>query len=787
MEMKTYRLAVSVTPSLASRARAKADVCKAFAAAATAASPAKISSVTVERNPNASPVSLLTSSGKRVVFGTSAVCRHLYGAPSGLALDVDEWVEWDARTGSPAAQIEKRAASTTTPFLAGTLLTLADVVVGTSLHLQGGSDRSRQLMLAADALKSGIDQGLASWEKAAAALPKIRAAPKIDLSNGNIKAAMQSIFDSALAAAFPAAFAKGIGADVKRASRKGDAEYQANCAMRVFAAVKGLPDAPKNPREVALRIVDAVKAIKLDAPFIARMDVAGPGFINISVDEKLINDRMARIVVSKASPKPKAKRKRVAVDFSSPNIAKEMHVGHLRSTIIGDTICRLLTFIGHDVKRINHVGDWGTQFGMLLTHMKDNHPDFLVNPPPISDLNAFYKESKKRFDDDADFKKRSQDEVVRLQGGDESSLTGWRSFCKVSERMFTQVYARLGVSFPDGTCGESFYNSRIPAVIDELLEKKVAVESEGALVCFVDGYKIPLMVRKSNGGYGYGSTDVTAFKYRLQELKSEWNIYVIDNGQSLHLDLLFKVAEKAGWANEFCKSSEFRVDHVKFGVVQGKDKKRFKTRSGETVRLVDLLDEAKARMVTELEKRLKEGRTPLTADQIDDVAGKVGYAAVKYADLKNNREKDYVFDYDKMLDPNGDTAVYLLYSYARSCSVLRKVEEATGTTIDALLESGEWKQKLERAQQEEWELCNLLLTFPDVVEQTADTLLPHVLCEFVYKLSVAFSAFYNSCRLIDQGKLDPVRGKTRVAIVRAYLVVMDDAMRLLGMEPVPSM
>ena len=572
----------------------------------------------------------------------------------------------------------------------------------------------------------------------------------MDVNDGNLKRALRSVFDAALATAFPAAYAKHINSDVQRANKMGAGEYQANCAMRVFAAVKGTEGAPKNPREVAAKIVAAASDIAKQTPgFIEAMDVAGPGFINIKVGESNVSKRIESILTSNAAPKPSIPTaRRVAVDFSSPNIAKEMHVGHLRSTIIGDTICRVLECLGHDVKRINHVGDWGTQFGMLLTHLKDSHPDFLVNPPSISDLNAFYKASKKRFDDDEDFKQRARDEVTLLQGGDETALTGWKSFCKVSEKMFMQVYGRLGVKFPDGTCGESFYNSRIPAIIEELSAKDIAEESEGALVVWAkdEGIDIPFMVRKSNGSYGYASTDITALKYRVGELKCDWLVYVVDSGQQVHLRQLFSAARKTGWAKQYLGSEDrLRVDHVNFGVVQGKDKKRFKTRSGETVRLVDLLDEAKMRMVTELKARIADGRTPLAAEDVDEVAAKIGYAAVKYADLKNHRTKDYVFDYDTMLSPDGDTAVYLFYAYARVCSMLAKVEATTGKSIDEIIAGS---ASISRNDKFEWNMASIILQYPEILEKTADDLTPHVLCEYVYRTAGKFSEFWNNCRIL---------------------------------------
>jgi arginyl-tRNA synthetase len=467
------------------------------------------------------------------------------------------------------------------------------------------------------------------------------------------------------------------------------------------------------------------------------MITPGPGFINIVIKKEAIVNWITDIRKNGVKPPPQGgvrepKPLNIAVDFSSPNIAKEMHVGHLRSTIIGETLCRMFEFCGHSVKRINHVGDWGTQFGMLICNLEDSYPDFVDNQPNITDLTKFYKEAKLRFDKEEGFKLRAQKRVVELQAGEKKATEIWKLLCDISRLAFDQVYQRLGVKLEE--FGESYYNSQIPGVISELEEKGLTKLEAGATCVWVEGRRVPLIVRKGDGGYGYDSTDIAAIKYRLQTLKSDWIVYITDDGQSSHFDLVFEGAKLAGWYTE-----KTRVEHIGFGVVQGEDGKRFRTRSGETVRLVDLLDEAKDRAIETLTGRVKEGRSDLKPDDIQKTGEALGYGCVKYFDLRQNPGTNYKFSYDKMLDPQGDTAVQLIYAFARGHSVLRKAEKDHGAVVSDLTYSGTWAHESEMA------LAFELIDFQDVIIQVLKDLSPNGLCNYLRVIVGFFTAFYTNC------------------------------------------
>jgi len=530
------------------------------------------------------------------------------------------------------------------------------------------------------------------------------------------------------------------------------------------------------------------------------------------------------------------------VDFSSPNIAKDMHVGHLRSTIIGESICRILSWIGHKVVKRNHVGDWGTQFGMLITHLVDSYPDFLKERPAIADLQKFYKESKKRFDDEPEFKKRAYQAVVNLQKGERDvaqgkkpcvELQGWKILCDVSRAQFDQIYSRLNIEGLEEV-GESFYNLKLPKTVDDLIacgvareeatDKGTCVIAENLLItephlhaCAkqisirnidekettktmqaklkdydgVDKVKAmkdkdasgtplgtcsatvefknraaaeagkaraesagmtvewnnpppPLMVRKSDGGYGYDSTDMAAVRHRVDSEKAEWIIYVTDVGQSLHFQLIFDAARKAKWLDE----AKVRVDHIGFGLVLAPDGGKFKSRSGDTVRLVDLLDEAKDRAVKVI--REMDEKQLLNEEEIVAAGPIMGYGAVKYADLSNVLDKDYTFDFDKMLNFKGNTAVYLLYAYARVQSIFRKCN-MTGADREAFAKRGV-SPAIE--QPEEWDIALHLARFGETVDEVTKDLHPHRITDFAYKLAECLQKFCGAknCKVLDSEK-----------------------------------
>jgi arginyl-tRNA synthetase len=549
--------------------------------------------------------------------------------------------------------------------------------------------------------------------------------------------------------------------------------------MPVFSALRkagALPDGIRTPRDVGQAIAKALPP----NPLVVKTEMAGPGFINVWLSDKVLEDRVNAILNEGLLP-PTRKPRSVVIDYSSPNIAKDMHVGHLRSTIIGDALSRILEYVGHKVHRVNHVGDWGTQFGMLIAHLKDTFPEYATTSPDITNLTTLYKEAKVRFDDktDPEFKTRAYAEVVKLQAGDEVNTRLWKRMVEASAAMFNDVYRRLGVHEGLTLCGESFYNGMIPGVIAKLHAKGLLTEEEGALLLFTEMDKVPLMVRKSDGGFCYGSTDSAAIWYRTQELKADWLIYVIDAGQSLHLKLVFEAARLAGWA----RPGVHRIDHVSFGIVCGEDKKRFRTRSGDTVRLVDLLDEAKAMMKRQLLERKAEAEALAGEDggkaladtitdeaEIEATAEAMGYGAVKYFDLRQNRLSDYIFNYDRMLSSDGDTAVYLQYQYARMHSILRKAA-ARGHDVEGALA----KKQVKISHPTEHKLLMQLSTWADAVAEAEVTLNPHVLCKWMYETTGVYSEFQRDCRVLGSAEFD-----SRVCIVQATIEAVGSAMRVIG-------
>jgi len=440
-------------------------------------------------------------------------------------------------------------------------------------------------------------------------------------------------------------------------------DYQANVAMSLAKPLKS------NPRAIATQIVENLDVSDLCEP----PEIAGPGFINLRLKTAYLQEQLRRMQAdTRLGVAPAAPRQKVIVDFSSPNIAKDMHVGHLRSTIIGDSIARVQEFMGHDVLRLNHVGDWGTQFGLLITHLKQVCPEALDagSTVDIGDLVTFYKQAKQRFDSDDDFKTRSREAVVELQSGEEMATRAWKALCEQSRREFQKIYNRLDIQIQER--GESFYNPLLADVVQDLEAQGLLVEDQGAKVVFAEGFTnkdgdpLPLIIQKSDGGYNYATTDLAAIRYRTQQDRAERVLYVVDAGQGSHFAQVFQVAEKAGWI-----PAGVELTHVPFGVVQGEDGKKFKTRSGDTVRLKDLLDEAVSRARADLEARIQaEGRKE-SETFIQEVAETVGIGAVKYADLSQNRTSNYIFSFDKMLALQGNTAPYMLYAYVRVQGISR--------------------------------------------------------------------------------------------------------------------
>ena len=510
-------------------------------------------------------------------------------------------------------------------------------------------------------------------------------------------------------------------------------DYQSNLAMSLAKPLK------QAPRAIAETIVSHLDVSQICHP----PEIAGPGFINFTLKPEYLEAQLNQLQADPRLGVERAKMpQQVVVDFSSPNIAKEMHVGHLRSTIIGDSIARILEFRGHDVLRLNHIGDWGTQFGMLITYLREVAPHALTTPDVVDlgNLVAFYKKAKQRFDTDETFREISRQEVVKLQAGDEDSRKAWQLLCHQSRREFEKIYRLLDVRVTER--GESFYNSLLPQVVENLDECGLLEENQGAKCVFLEDFKNkagdpqPLIVQKSDGGYNYATTDLAALRYRIQQDEAQRIIYVTDAGQATHFAQVFQVARRAGWI-----PGGVEVVHVPFGLVQGEDGKKLKTRSGETVRLKDLLDEAIARARQDLKQRLREENRKESEEFIANEARVIGISAVKYADLSQNRTSNYIFSYDKMLSLQGNTAPYLLYAYVRVQGISRKGEVDLGE-----LGAGEG---IYLKDETELTLAKHLLGLTEILETVEAELLPNRLCQYLFELSQKFNQFYDKCPVLQ--------------------------------------
>lgn len=577
------------------------------------------------------------------------------------------------------------------------------------------------------------------------------------------------LLNDALAKTFPAV--RGLGFESVMVTRctgpqAATADLQCNSAMNLFTVLKKAGNTTfKKPQEVAQALITNLPQNTV----IEKVVVSGVGFINISLVPTLVEDMVLKIARNGPVAPPLDGPIKVAVDFSSPNIAKEMHVGHLRSTIIGDTICRILEFCGCDVLRINHVGDWGTQFGMLIQYLKETYPNWRQAPPDLRELTTFYKAAKARFDKDGGFREKARLNVPLLQSGDAECREIWHLLCAISRFEFKKIYSRLQVRLEE--VGESFYNPGIPGVLQHLQEQKLAHPENGALLMTRDNWQCPLILRKSDGGFGYDSTDIAAIHYRLKTLKAQWLIYITDVGQRSHFGMIFDAARDAGWVGEA------QLDHVGFGLVCGKDGKRFKTRSGETVRLVDLLDECVMRMEATLQERKNTGKTDLSEEDIKIASAHIGYGAIKYMDLRNNPTTNYTFSYERMLDTRGDTAVYLLFAYARLVAIIRKCSER-GANIDTIKQQGH----LALAAPCERVLALEILQFPDVVVSVLHSLQPNRLCEYLYNLCDKFTGFITELQVLGSPEQ-----ASRLLLCEATRRTMAQMFELLGIHVLERM
>ena len=545
------------------------------------------------------------------------------------------------------------------------------------------------------------------------------------------------------------------------------AEYNTPIAIKLFNNNKSKGSFGfKSAADIANSLKSKIPADSL----IDNIEVNEKGFMAISIKNAFIEAEINNILRYGINFKEDNKLT-IVVDFSSPNIAKEMHVGHLRSTIIGESLCRTLEFMGHNVKRVNHLGDWGTQFGMLIAHMEEAYPDYKVNLPVLSDLQTFYKAAKIKFEGNEEFKKKAQLTVVKLQSGDPDCLKAWQVICELSRIEFNKIYSRLQITVEE--FGESFYNKMIPPIIKELEERGIVVVDQGAKCIFIPGKKLPLMVVKSDGGFNYDSTDLAAAKYRLLELKADRVIYITDSGQEPHFNLIIEGAKLIGWH----QPPKTRMEHMGFGVVLREDGQKFKSSEGDAIRLVELLDEAKKRALDQLKSRagdnVEGAQTNLMEEELESAAEKIGMAAIKYFDLKQNRISTYKFNFNQMLDPKGNTAVYLLYSYARINSILKK-SGLNEIDLNNLINTGGWKI----THPHERLLALTLLKFPETLEAATEELAINRICDFIYDVSVKIAEGYNKYRILDDPNTD-----SRILLCEGIRRLLFQAFYLVGISP----
>ena len=519
-------------------------------------------------------------------------------------------------------------------------------------------------------------------------------------------------------------------------------DFQSNVSLILSKICK------KNPKIIASEILELLNSNKFIINIVEDIQIAGPGFINVKLKKDYLLNQLISIYKSERLNVPITEKEnnKIIIDFSSPNIAKEMHVGHLRSTIIGDSLARIFEFRGFEVLRLNHVGDWGTQFGMLISHLRDVYPDALKSAEQINlgDLVEFYKSSKKRFDNDIKFQDKARKEVIKLQKGNKESIYAWELICNQSRKEFNKIYSILNIKIKER--GESFYNKYLESIIKELENKNILVEDQEAKCVFLEGIKnkegepLPLIIQKKDGGFNYATTDLAALKYRFNKKpygdEAYRIIYVTDQGQSNHFYGVFQVAKKAKWIPKKCE-----VTHVPFGLVQGVDGKKLKTREGETIRLKDLLMESIKRAKDDLKLRLKQENRIETYDFIENTSKIIGISSVKYADLSQNRISNYQFSFDKMLALNGNTAPYLLYTVVRIAGIKRKNNfKEDEINLDKIFFN----------ELQEWRLIKKLLKFDEVIISAENELMPNRICNYLFELCQIFNRFYDQLSILKE-------------------------------------
>ena len=540
-------------------------------------------------------------------------------------------------------------------------------------------------------------------------------------------------------------------------------DYQANGIMPA-AKKLGL-----NPREFAQSVLD-----KAELQDIAeKTEIAGPGFINIFLKNTWLAENINRAVQDPKLGVHNPEKQTVVVDYSSPNVAKEMHVGHLRSTIIGDAVVRTLEFLGNHVIRANHVGDWGTQFGMLIAYLEKMENEH-ASEMELSDLEAFYRAAKKHYDEDPVFAEKARNYVVKLQSGDEYCRTMWQKLVKITMQQNQHNYDRLNVTLTDkDVMGESLYNPMLPSIVEDLKKQGLAVEDDGALVVYLDEFKnkdgdsMGVIVQKKDGGFLYTTTDIAAAKYRYETLKAQRALVFSDTRQSQHMQQAWLITRKAGYVPD-----SFQLEHKNFGMMLGKDGKPFKTRSGDTVKLADLLDEAIERAGVLISQK----STALSEQEKADVIEAVGIGSVKYADLSKNRTTDYVFDWDNMLSFEGNTAPYMQYAYTRIRSIFNRSQIALSEVEQAQLSITDEKERA---------LAIKLLQFEEAVQVVGKEGTPHVLCAYLYELAGVFSSFYEHCPILNNDDQQVKLSRLKLALLTER--TLKQGLDLLGIKTVEKM
>ncbi|MGN6027851.1 arginine--tRNA ligase [Proteus mirabilis] len=575
----------------------------------------------------------------------------------------------------------------------------------------------------------------------------------------NIQAFLSEKISMAMSAAGAPADSEPL---VRQSAKVQFGDYQANGVMGA-AKKMGIP-----PRQLAEKILE-----HLDITDIAdKVEIAGPGFINIFLSPVWVAQQAEFALADEHLNITKVTPETIVIDYSSPNVAKQMHVGHLRSTIIGDASSRTLSFLGHNVIRANHLGDWGTQFGMLIAYLEKKQNENAADMA-LADLEEFYREAKKCYDEDEVFAERARNYVVRLQGGDEYCRTMWRKLVDITMQQNQLTYQRLNVTLTeDDIMGESLYNPMLPGIVADLKAKGLAVESEGATVVFLDEYKnkegepMGVIIQKKDGGYLYTTTDIACAKYRHEQLHANRVLYYIDSRQHQHLMQAWTIVRKAGYIPD-----SMSLEHHMFGMMLGKDGRPFKTRSGGTVRLTDLLDEAHERALT----LIREKNPDMDEEELNNIARVVGIGAVKYADLSKNRTTDYIFDWDLMLSFEGNTAPYMQYAYTRVASIFKRAE----------IDESALTQPISLTQPHEKQLALRLVQFDETITQVAREGTPHVMCAYLYDLAQSFSGFYENCPILS-AEDDNVR-QSRLKLARLTARTLKQGLETLGIETVDRM